>query len=95
MFGLFQAIDVCAKLGLQVEIACMGGSDVLQAAIAHLSVNTPAKYLTGSSSNAEMFDGSVGKDKVKIEHGYMTAPDKPGLGIEVDTAILGDPIFIC
>jgi L-alanine-DL-glutamate epimerase-like enolase superfamily enzyme len=85
--------DLAEELGLRLTIEDTWGGDLVTAAVSHLA---------GSTSPGALFTVSFMNDWT-LEHiaGYQPrsagavgpVPDGPGLGIEVDVASLGAPLF--
>jgi len=85
--------DVAVELGLHVTVEDTGGADLDTAAIAHVSLSTPASHRLHTVdfnawvtvANATGMPAPVG--------GRLTAPDAPGLGVDVLEAELGAPFL--
>jgi L-alanine-DL-glutamate epimerase-like enolase superfamily enzyme len=85
--------DVAVALGLGVTIEDTGGAEICTAAIAHMMQSVPEhgrqhtvdfhNWVTVSHATAD-FD---------CRNGSFTAPQGPGLGIEVQEERLGEPFF--
>ena len=86
--------DLCVSLGLGMNIEDSWGGEIATAAIAHLAASTPARYHFQSSAFHEYHDVALAHGAPEVSGGWMTAPDRPGLGVEPDMAILGDPVAI-
>jgi cis-L-3-hydroxyproline dehydratase len=85
--------DVCEELGLQVTIEDTWGGDIVSATSAHLAASTrPRSLLTVSFMN-DWTSEHVAGHRPRSAEGFGTAPTGPGLGIEVDAAKLGKPLF--
>lgn len=87
-----QMRDMCASLGLAVYIQDAWGGAIVAAGIAHLAHSTPPKFLLG------VWD-PVGWNIKQTAHGHpvtvngrMKASDRPGLGVEPNAEVLGDPV---
>ena len=85
--------DVAVELGLRVTIEDTGGAQVDTAAIAHLSLSTPASARTHTVDFHNWVSVSNGSGDLSCHDGRMSAPTGPGLGITVDTDSLGEPLF--
>lgn len=83
--------ELCVEMGMTLTIQDTGGGEFVQAAIAHLAHSTPNNLLMSVWDCAEMTDVSVGLNTF-VEHGYMQASAKPGLGIEPNMEVLGEPV---
>jgi L-alanine-DL-glutamate epimerase-like enolase superfamily enzyme len=85
--------DVAVELGLQVTVEDTGGAQVDTAAIAHLSLSTPASARTHTVDFHNWVTVANGTADLVCHDGRMTAPTGPGLGITVDPGLLGEPLF--
>ncbi|HZS34607.1 MAG TPA: mandelate racemase/muconate lactonizing enzyme family protein [Methylomirabilota bacterium] len=86
------ARDLCQQWGLAVTIEDSGGGDIVSAAMAHLAASTrPGHLLNGSLINVNVNEHLA--DGPHAERGRGRAPTGPGLGIRVDEAALGAPLF--
>jgi L-alanine-DL-glutamate epimerase-like enolase superfamily enzyme len=87
--------DVAVDLGLPVTVEDTGGSDIDTAAIAHLSLSTPAELRVHTVDfNAWVTVGNA-TGMPPAEDGTLRAPDGPGLGVEVQLGALGEPFAEC
>jgi L-alanine-DL-glutamate epimerase-like enolase superfamily enzyme len=85
--------DVCDELGIQVTIEDTWGGDVVSATSAHLAASTRAKSLLTVSFMNDWTREHVAGHQPRSVDGFGSAPAGPGLGIEVDAARLGKPLF--
>jgi L-alanine-DL-glutamate epimerase-like enolase superfamily enzyme len=86
-----QLRDVAVELGLHVTVEDTGGSDIDTAAIAHLSLSTPAeRRLHTVDFNAWVTVANATGMPAPVA-GRLSAPTGPGLGIEVLEDSLGEP----
>ena len=85
--------DVAVELGLRVTVEDTGGAEVDTAAIAHLSLSTPASVRTHTVDFHNWVTVSNGTGDLCCLDGRMTTPTSPGLGIDVETERLGAPLF--
>ncbi len=85
--------DAAVDLGLKVTVEDTGGSDLDTAAMAHLSISTPAERRQHTVDFHNWVTVSNGTGLPGTEGGLLRAPAGPGLGIDVDLASLGEPIF--
>ena len=85
--------DLAQELGMQVTIEDTWGGDVVSATSAALAASTrPEALLTVSFMNDWCNEHVAGYQPRSVA-GFGSAPTSPGLGIEVDVTLLGDPIF--
>jgi L-alanine-DL-glutamate epimerase-like enolase superfamily enzyme len=85
--------DVAVELGLRVTVEDTGGAQVDTAAIAHLSLSTPASARTHTVDFHNWVTVANGTGDLTCCDGTMSAPTGPGLGITVDLDALGEPLF--
>ncbi len=84
--------DLAQELGVQVTIEDTWGGDIVSATSAHLAASTrPEALLTVSFMN-DWTNEHVAGYQPRSVRGFGSAPTGPGLGIEVDTKVLGKPM---
>jgi len=94
--GLTQARlmrDLAVALGLRVTIEDAWGGDLVTAAVSHLAASTPPETLFTVSFMNDWTNEHVAGHVPRSEAGFGAAPAGPGLGVEVDLAMLGEPLF--
>lgn len=94
--GLTKAIeirDMCERLGIIMTLEDSWGGDIATAAIAHLVGSTRPEFLFTSTDFNSYIDVQIADDAPKRQQGRLTVPTAPGLGITVDEARLGEPVF--
>jgi cis-L-3-hydroxyproline dehydratase len=85
--------DLAESLGLRVTIEDTWGGDLVTAAVSHLAASTPARALfTVSFMNDWVKEHLCGYEP-RSHGGIGQAPSGPGLGVRVDRALLGSPLF--
>jgi L-alanine-DL-glutamate epimerase-like enolase superfamily enzyme len=85
--------DLGQELGLRFTIEDSWGVDLTTAAVSHLAASTrPEALLMASFMNDWTLDHIAGY-KPRSRGGRGAAPNKPGLGVEVDAEALGAPLF--
>lgn len=85
--------DLAQELGLQVTIEDTWGGDIVSATSAHMAASTrPAALLTVSFMN-DWTNEHVAHYQPRSDRGFGAAPEGPGLGINVDQRLLGEPLF--
>ena len=85
--------DLADQLGLRVTIEDTWGGDLVTAAVSHLAASTkPDQMLTVSFMNDWTCEHVAGYAPRSV-NGFGSAPQGPGLGIEVDLNSLGKPLF--
>jgi cis-L-3-hydroxyproline dehydratase len=85
--------DLAHRLGLRVTLEDTWGGDVTTAAVSHLAASTaPETLFTVSFMNDWVLDHVAGHQPRSVE-GWGQAPERPGLGIDVDETALEEPLF--
>ncbi|MEO9463815.1 MAG: mandelate racemase/muconate lactonizing enzyme family protein [Rhizobiaceae bacterium] len=84
--------DLCRAAGLTMSVQDTVGSTIAFAALAHLGQTVPPKNLRCILDCRDMVSVETAKFEAPIKDGGVVAPSLPGLGIEVDRAILGSPV---
>ena len=84
--------DVCMSLGIIMTIEDSWGGEIADAAIAHLAHSTPRDFHFQSSAFHEYATHPIATGGPVIKDGFMAMSDKPGLGVEPNWDILGEPI---
>jgi cis-L-3-hydroxyproline dehydratase len=85
--------DLAVALGLRVTIEDTWGGDLVTAAVSHLAASTPSETLFTVSFMNDWTNEHVAGHEPRSSGGRGTAPVRPGLGIDVDVAALGEPLF--
>lgn len=91
--GAARMRDVMQELNLGVSVEDMWGGDVITAAVSHLAASTRPESLLMVSFMNDWTDGHIAGHQPRSAGGRGSAPTGPGLGIEVDTSRLGEPLF--
>ena len=69
------------------------GGDIVTAAVSHLAASTPADTLFTVSFMNDWTNEHIAGHQPHSQDGFGSAPTGPGLGVEVDLAALGAPLF--
>ncbi len=85
--------DLGQDLGLQITIEDTWGGDIVSATSAHLAASTKANALLSVSFMNDWTNEHVASYQPRSVNGIGRAPSGPGLGIDVDTSILGRPLL--
>ena len=85
--------DIAVDLNLKVTVEDTGGSDIDTAAMAHLSLSTPASHRLHTVDFNNWVTVGNARGMPPCKNGVMRAPNGPGLGLEVDAAVFGKPFF--
>lgn len=87
-----QIRDLCVTLGIPMNIEDSWGGDVTTAAIAHLAHSTPQRYrLAATDFNSYVTVSNASGAPQRVD-GQMQASTQPGLGVELNFDVLGDPV---
>jgi len=85
--------DLAQDLGVQVTIEDTWGGDIVSATSAHLAASTRADALLTVSFMNDWTNEHVAGYQPRSVDGFGRAPVAPGLGIDVDATLLGEPVF--
>lgn len=85
--------DLCVAAGIPMTIEDTWGGDITTATIAHLARSTPEEFCFSATDFNSYGTLDIASGAPKRINGKMTAADRPGLGIEPDFEILGDPVL--
>ena len=91
---LKQARDLCVSLGIPMCIEDTWGSDVVTAAIVSLAHSTPEKLRFSATDFNSYCTLNVAKGAPTRVNGKTAATDMPGLGVELDMNVIGEPCFV-
>lgn len=85
--------DLCVEAGIALTIEDTLGSDIMTAAIAHLAHSTPERSrFTAADFNSYVTKRTAHGAPEGVDGTYAVS-DRPGLGIEPMTEILGKPVL--
>ena len=85
--------DLAESLGIAVTIEDTWGGDLVTAAVSHLAATTRAQNLFTVSFMNDWTNEHVAGYQPRSAAGRGSAPTGPGLGVEVDLATLGAPLW--
>ena len=91
--NLIKARDLLQDLNMAVSVEDMWGGDIITAATSQIAATTRPESLLMTPYFNDWTDGHLANYSPRSSGGYGSAPTAPGLGIEVDTARLGRPVF--
>lgn len=91
--GAARMRDLLQDLNMLIAVEDMWGGDVITAAVSHLAATTRPGRLILTSFFNDWTDGHVAGYQPRSVNGRGSAPDAPGLGVNVDLAKVGAPIF--
>jgi L-alanine-DL-glutamate epimerase-like enolase superfamily enzyme len=82
--------DTAVALGVMVTVEDTGGADIDTAAMAHLSITTPAARRAHTVDFQNWVTVSNGTGLPPTDGGVLRPPVGPGLGIDVDESVLAE-----
>ena len=88
-----QMRDVAVRLGLRLTIEDAWGGDLVTAAVAHLAAATPPESLFAVSFMNDWTLEHIAGYQPRSRDGKGPVPTGPGLGVDVSTDMLGEPLF--
>ncbi|MFD1211770.1 mandelate racemase/muconate lactonizing enzyme family protein [Arthrobacter sp. GCM10027362] len=86
--------DIARAAGLTVSVQDTVGSTIAFAAIAQLGAAVPERMLRCILNSEDMVTLKTARFDVLREAGGILLPDAPGLGIEVNEDVLGEPVAV-
>ncbi|MER8437223.1 mandelate racemase/muconate lactonizing enzyme family protein [Mesorhizobium sp. M1312] len=86
--------DICCAAGLTMSVQDTAGSAIAFASIVHLGATVPTRLLRCVANTDDMVTLKTATFHGRFADGGVIPPDLPGLGIEVDRTVLGDPLTI-
>ena len=86
--------DICRAAGLTMSVQDTVGSAIAFAAIVHLGASVPTRLLRCVLNCDDMVTLKTAKFSAPIRDGGILPPALPGLGLEVDIALLGEPMAV-
>jgi L-alanine-DL-glutamate epimerase-like enolase superfamily enzyme len=89
-----QIRDLCVSLGIPMTIEDSWGGDIVTAAIAHLAHSTPARFRFSATDFNSYVTVRNATGAPERQNGRIAASERPGLGIEPNIDVLGDPIVV-
>jgi L-alanine-DL-glutamate epimerase-like enolase superfamily enzyme len=94
--GLTRAREIrslAEALGIRLTVEDTWGGDVVTAAVSHLAASVRPEALFTVSFMNDWTNEHVAGYQPRASVGVGAAPDRPGLGVEVDVEQLGEPLF--
>lgn len=85
--------DTAAELGMMVTIDDTWGGALTSVALSHLAISTKPDALLATTFFTELTSPLIADSPRRDADGCGTAPTGPGLGVEIDEALLGEPII--
>ncbi|HZQ82259.1 MAG TPA: mandelate racemase/muconate lactonizing enzyme family protein [Gaiellaceae bacterium] len=90
-----QLRELAENLGISLTVEDTWGGDLVTAAVAHLAASTRRELLFTVSFMNDWTNEHVAGHEPRSREGLGVAPDRPGLGVDVDVEALGAPLFSC
>jgi L-alanine-DL-glutamate epimerase-like enolase superfamily enzyme len=88
-----QVRELCETLGIGLTVEDTWGGDVVTAAVSHLAASTRPQSLFSVSFINDFVNEHVAGYRPRSQQAVGAPPDGPGLGLDVDLAALGEPLF--
>ena len=85
--------ELAETLGVSLTIEDTWGGDVVTAAVSHLAASVRPEALFTVSFMNDWTNEHIGGYEPRSQAGVGSAPERPGLGIDIDVGILGEPLF--
>lgn len=85
--------DAAEALGMRFTVDDTWGGALASAHIAALAATSRPEHLTGVTCFTGFTTPVVASGVGQVADGRLRVPTAPGLGVEVDEALLGDPVF--
>ena len=82
---------MCLQAGIRMRIEDTVGCELSNSAVAHLAVALPTNHIY-ACYQAPNYGVTLGQSTVSVGVGELSVGDKPGLGVDVNIASLGEPI---
>ena len=89
-----QMRDLGVASGIPMTIEDTWGGDIVTATIAHLARSTPEAFCFTATDFNSYVTVSIADGAPVREQGFMTASDRPGLGITPKWDVLGEPVQV-
>jgi L-alanine-DL-glutamate epimerase-like enolase superfamily enzyme len=86
--------DVCVASGIPMTIEDTWGGDIVTASIAHLARSTPEEFCFSATDFNSYVTQPLADGAPRRVEGFMTTPDKPGLGITPLVESFGEPVLV-
>jgi L-alanine-DL-glutamate epimerase-like enolase superfamily enzyme len=87
------ARDVCAAVGIPMTVEDTWGCEIVTAALGHLAISTPAEAFLNTTDLQAYNTVHLGAPSAQAFDGRLVVSDAPGLGVEPDLDVLGQPVF--
>ena len=84
--------DIAIAAGLTTSVQDTVGSDIAFAAIVHLAQTVPEKNLRCVLDTRDMVSIRTAEFNCQMQDGGVQAPALPGLGVDPEMDVLGQPV---
>lgn len=88
------ARDVLAAHGIPMTVEDVWGGDIVTAALGHLAISTPPAVMLNTTNLNAYNDACIASCAPKAKNGMLYVSEEPGLGIEPDLNVLGNPVAV-
>jgi L-alanine-DL-glutamate epimerase-like enolase superfamily enzyme len=85
-----RARDLCEHLETMMVIEDTWGSDITTAALAHLAVATPSRFLLNTCDLSRYVGPRIDSKALRVDGCSLAPSERPGLGVQPDYAVLGE-----
>jgi cis-L-3-hydroxyproline dehydratase len=85
--------ELAESVGVSLTIEDTWGGDIVTAAVSHLAASVPPELLFTVSFMNDWTNEHLAGYEPRSDAGVGAAPTGPGLGVDVDVAALGEPLF--
>ncbi len=89
--ALRRARDLCSHLGAKLCIECTWGSDIVMAAALHVAASTAPRAVLNVCDLSGYVSPRICPDAPVRNGGFIALPEGPGLGVEPDINLIGEP----
>ena len=89
-----QMRDLCVSHGIPMTIEDTWGGDIVTATIAHLARSTPERFCFTATDFNSYVTTAIADGAPKRQSGFMTASDRPGLGVTPKWDVLGEAVQV-
>ncbi len=88
------ARDLLAAHGIAMTVEDVWGGEIVTAALGHLAISTAPDALLNTTDLHNYNETHLATGAPESREGKLYVSDAPGLGIEPDMAVLGDPVAV-
>lgn len=87
------ARDLCAAVDIPMTVEDTWGCEIVTAAVGHLAISTPPEAFLNTTDLQAYNTVHLCEPSAWGFDGNLVVSDVPGLGVEPDSNVLGDPVF--